>query len=289
MKTLRIFMGIAILMALFLLSSCKETEAEKAVRIVKEWSNKEIIFPQSPIFTIYAKDTVDVNYLEPSYKIISYVDSVGCMQCKLQLSAWKKFIADILSTSGKDVPLLLFMHPRNPIDVRNILLNDNYDQPVCIDLQDSINILNHFPDNIAYQTFLLNEENKVVAIGNPMYSDGIKDLYFEQLTGKEFHQISDGLVTPKVTTIDLGKIQEKSSCKFMLRNDSDRPMIIHTIKTSCGCIEAEYEKVPIVMGDSMELHATYTPDNKGFFKKSLSVYHNLSSDPIVLFIQGTSL
>ena len=53
--------------------------------MVKSWQEKEIIFPEGLIFTKYGKDTVQYNIPVSNYKIIMYVDSVGCTSCKLQL------------------------------------------------------------------------------------------------------------------------------------------------------------------------------------------------------------
>lgn len=69
------------------LFSCKEAIKEDISYLVKEWNNKEIVYPAIMHFTVLG---VDTNFLSKSeYRIITYVDSVGCTSCKLKLELWK--------------------------------------------------------------------------------------------------------------------------------------------------------------------------------------------------------
>ena len=74
-----------------LFSSCKESEKDKIARLVEEWEGKEILFPAHSFFTIQGKDTVDFSLADADYKVVTYIDSVGCTSCKLQLIRWKLF------------------------------------------------------------------------------------------------------------------------------------------------------------------------------------------------------
>ena len=55
------------------------------LRLVQEWSGKEIKFPSRSVFTIQGKDTVDFDFEDADYKVVTYIDSVGCTSCKLNL------------------------------------------------------------------------------------------------------------------------------------------------------------------------------------------------------------
>ena len=87
--------------------SCQESEKERIARLVKEWEGKEILFPTHSVFTIQGKDTVEFNYLDADYKVITYVDSIGCTSCKLQLHSWKAWIAEVDSITSGTVAFLL--------------------------------------------------------------------------------------------------------------------------------------------------------------------------------------
>ena len=83
---------VYIILSFIALSSCKDSPKDEIARLVKEWDGKEIRFPESPVFTIQGKDTVDFSFRNAEYKVVSYVDSIGCISCKLQLDRWKDFI-----------------------------------------------------------------------------------------------------------------------------------------------------------------------------------------------------
>ena len=73
------------IMCVWLLVSCSESREEAVYRLVKEWTGKEIKFPEHSVFTVQGKDTVDFTFQDADYKVLVYVDSVGCTSCKLQL------------------------------------------------------------------------------------------------------------------------------------------------------------------------------------------------------------
>lgn len=71
---------LCLLLCVFaLFSSCKESEKDKIARLVEEWEGKEILFPAHSFFTIQGKDTVDFSLADADYKVVTYIDSVGCI------------------------------------------------------------------------------------------------------------------------------------------------------------------------------------------------------------------
>lgn len=92
------------------------------------------------------------------------------------------------------VPFVFF--PKKVTEIYQSLLLDRFKYPVCIDKEDSLNKLNNFPHNMAFQTFLLNKNNKVMAIGNPILNPKIKELYMKIIQGEEIVQANeDNLMT----------------------------------------------------------------------------------------------
>ena len=125
--------------------------------------NREIQIPDNPVFTVLARDTVDFP-MQEDYKILTYVDSVGCLSCKLQLDRWKELMEDG-GFSGVD--FLFFFSPEKMRDIVGTLRAEGFTHPVCIDRDKRLNRLNHFPADPTFQTFLLDENNRVRAVGNP--------------------------------------------------------------------------------------------------------------------------
>lgn len=70
---------------------------------------------------------------------------------------------------------------RNTVSIEK----DNFDKPICMDQSDRLNELNHFPADGRFQTFLLDKDNKVVVIGNPIHNPNIRELYLKEITGKQ--------------------------------------------------------------------------------------------------------
>ena len=96
---------------LFLLASCQENDKERIARLLNEWNRKEIKFPDHSVFTIQGKDTVTMDFHNTDFKVITYVDSIGCTSCKLQLHRWKELIAEMDSLTSGTVPFLFYFHP----------------------------------------------------------------------------------------------------------------------------------------------------------------------------------
>lgn len=84
--------------------SCKGNKQQLAA-LLKEWEQKEIIFPSHTVFTIQGKDTVDF-CIKDQYKVLVYTDSTGCTGCRLRLADWKKFMQQVDSTSADSVQFL---------------------------------------------------------------------------------------------------------------------------------------------------------------------------------------
>lgn len=152
---------LCLLLCVFaLFSSCKESEKDKIARLVEEWEGKEILFPAHSFFTIQGKDTVDFSLADADYKVVTYIDSVGCTSCKLQLLRWKLFMQEVDSTLNRPVPFVFYFHPKDMKELRYITRRDAFVYPVCFDEKDDFNRLNHFPDEMTFQTFLLDKDNR---------------------------------------------------------------------------------------------------------------------------------
>lgn len=283
---------IVFLFLLVLLNSCKETGIERITNLVKEWNGKEIIFPSHTYFSILGQDTVKLDFIRKSkYSIVTYVDSIGCISCKLKLDSWTSFIQNLDSITRSNVPVYFFMHPSDTRSVRNVLKRYNFNYPVCIDEKDSFNILNHFPIDLDFQTYLLDTNNKVVAIGNPVLNPKIKELYLNIIQGQG--SIDKGLqtqITISDSILDMGSFtySNEQNREISLDNIGYYPMIINDIITSCGCTTVEYSKEPIQSGESLSIKVRYKADHPEHFNKTVTIYCNAMNSPFRLRISGNA-
>ena len=155
--------SILIITLLSVLSASQDKNKQEITQIIKEWQGKEIVFPENPIFTQFGNDTITYQIPESEYKIVLYVDSVGCTSCILQLHKWKELIEEVDSLFGGTVPVLFFFHPKDTREIAYLLKRDDIIIPVCIDEKDHFNRINSFPANQSFQCFLLDKNNKGVA------------------------------------------------------------------------------------------------------------------------------
>ena len=179
-QALRLVLGLCVCL---LVSSCEESEKERLSRLVIEWEGKEILFPTHSTFTIQGKDTVDFQFHDVEYKVVTYVDSIGCTSCKLQLHRWKEFLSEVDSLTTGNVSFLFYFHPKDMKELRYLTRRDAFTHPVCFDEKDEFNQLNHFPSEMMFQTFLLDKGNRVVALGNPVLKPNVKELYLNLIRG----------------------------------------------------------------------------------------------------------
>ena len=168
---------------------------------------------------------------------------------------------------------------------------DSFDRPVCIDLDNRLNKLNHFPADVTFQTFLLDKENKVTVLGSPVHNTAIKDLYLKQITGKD-NPNKNLLKTTAVanqTEIDFGTFDQSDAkeATIEIKNTGDAPLVIVDISTTCGCTTATYDKRPAKPGESLRVGIKMTPKNTGFFDEVVTIkYNNLNNQHVKLKIKG---
>ena len=276
---------------LILFCSCKETKNEKIAHQLNKWLDKEIYFPQNIEFISLGGKSRNLLQEQWDYAIVSYVDSIGCISCKLQLDIWKKLIEKKDEVFGKKVSVLLFLHPLSRKELLDLLKKYKFDYPVCIDENDSFNKLNHFPSDMMFQTFLLDKNDKVVAIGNPVHNPKIKELYLNIIQGKKDVEGEKTLrteITIKEPIISLGHFnwKEEKKTAFKIENTGKYPLIINDVTTSCGCTSVDYSKEPVRPGDSISLQVTYKADHPEHFDKTITVYCNANPSLVHLKIMG---
>lgn len=76
---------------------------------------------------------------------------------------------------------MFYFADKKPKEVEIMLLTENFDFPVVIDEENQLNKLNNFSNNDIFHCFLLNKQNRIKIIGNPIYNTKIKELYFSEI------------------------------------------------------------------------------------------------------------
>ena len=279
-----------ILLLLSLLTACQENNKEKFALLVQEWQGKEIVFPQNMAFTRFVTEPVDYRIPDAEYKVLVYVDSVGCTSCKLQLLKWKELIAHVDSATNGNVPFIFVFQSKDDRELRYILKRDNFDRPVCIDRNNRFDELNQFPQDITFQTFLLDKDNKVKVIGNPVHNLAVRDLYLKQITGIQYQE-----ALPKTTLeteqaeYDLGTVKEGTTKKqaVTVRNTGTSVFKLKGFTTSCDCTEATCDWKELQPGESGTVTVSYEAEQPGDFYRTVEIYGNIPNNSLMMSFIGT--
>ena len=275
---------------LSLLTACKENNKEKFALLVQEWQGKEIVFPQDMAFTRFVTEPVDYRIPDAEYKVLVYVDSVGCTSCKLQLPKWQELIAHVDSATNGNIPFIFVFQSKDDRELRYILKCDNFDRPVCIDRNNRFNSSNRFPQDITFQTFLLDKDNKVKVIGNPVHNLAVRDLYLKQITGMQYQE-----ALPKTTLetdkaeYDLGTVKEGTTKKqtVTVRNTGTNVFKLKGFTTSCDCTEATCDWKELQPGESGTVTVSYEAEQPGDFYRTVEIYGNIPNNSLMVSFIGT--
>lgn len=76
---------------------------------------------------------------------------------------------------------------------------------------------------------------------------------------------------------------------FELGNRGSIPLLIESVVTSCGCTSVDYNKNPIRRNEITLLKVKYKAEHPGYFNKTIAVYCNVDSSPILLRIWGNAV
>ena len=277
----------------FSIFSCKENKRRSEIeKIVAEWTGKEILFPEGVSCYVAGKDALPEycnEWFQKEYKILMYVDSAGCSGCRLKLFEWKQLMKEADSLFHGQVGFLLFFQPKSTREMAYLFARDQFDYPVFMDISGAINRLNRFPKLMEFQCFLLNGDNQVLMVGNPVLNLKIWELYKTQIAGgRETEQKNLTTATVDKTIFEYGTIRKGSTNQavFTFVNTGNHPMIIYRVSASCGCTSVDWEKRPVEPGQTTAISVEMTPDETGHFRKTIDVHCNVKESPITLIVNG---
>lgn len=93
------------------------------------------------------------------------------------------------------------------------------------------------------------------------------------------------------TAHDFGIISETGGpavYDFVFKNTGDAPLILNSVRASCGCTTPSWSRQPIAPGETGSIKVSFDPRHRpGRFNKSITVNSNASTPVSSLSIQGT--
>lgn len=167
-----------ITLVLFILSGCSQLE-NKTKNYENKYYGTKIYLPNSlePIYKYY--DTVNFAGKEPTLKIVSFLNG-DCGECVMRLVEWQDFFNENIS-SLRMVEFFLYIHARDYTYLKSIISDLNISFPIIYDSENLFHNKNELPDDLRYQTFLLDSGYRVIYTGNPILSKDIANGYINKI------------------------------------------------------------------------------------------------------------
>jgi hypothetical protein len=118
------------------------------------------------------------------YKIVIYADSISCIDCDLNLIEWKQRIKEI-EKKQLDVCFLFILNYSYFSIIKQTVQRDKFHYPIFFDKYGYFTKVNNLSKDVKNIIFLLNEENKIIVIGNPINNTNNWNLYLNKITSKQ--------------------------------------------------------------------------------------------------------
>ena len=173
--------SLGLLLLLLICVACREqkssTQLERAYAALE---GSHITFPDNMQLTYEGKDTVINHHSDANFKLVIYRDSLSCNQCYVEtFSDWEKLINEYDSCFNKKLDFVFILSPlsKNEEDLRLNILGMEFKHPIYFDRKGSFQKANpQIPRMPMLQVFLLDKNNQVIMIGDPLANKGINQL-----------------------------------------------------------------------------------------------------------------
>lgn len=164
---------------------------------------------------------------------------------------------------------------------------NGYRNTLVVDSEDTLNRLNHFHDNSELQCYLLDSNNKVIAIGNPITNNKVRRLYLSVIGETELADTEDDDNDPYME-YDFGRIDRGKTVlhEFDLRNKSQETLIVKDVITSCECVSAEVTTRVIFPQEYYKLIVSFSDTISGEFMRSVTVTFENENPDLYFEISG---
>ena len=159
---------ICLCILFFAILSCRDEQSlSKELSVLQSSS---IILPQGEDLIIHNMDSMTYNK-ENKLKYIIYSDSLACSSCMINsLISWNPFIEYSKNYNGKLVFYFVFSPAKKDVRSLNMLIrNSEFKYQIIVDGKNNFAKSNsHLPKDNLLHTFLLDENNNVILVGNPV-------------------------------------------------------------------------------------------------------------------------
>lgn len=122
-----------------------------------------------------------------------------------------------------------------------------------------------------------------------LFSFGFCVTLFAQEGTLEIVDDAQAIITFEKTSHDFGTIEEgtQATVTFKFTNTGNKPLVLTSVKASCGCTTPDWSREPIAPGEEGFIKATYNSQGRpNSFIKTITVKHNGEAKTSTLTIKG---
>ena len=169
-QILCLFIGLAV----FAMSGCRRIENDRA-REVKKLMGCKIVFDSSlePIACNMAEAQ---NPLDAKVKIVAYIDEMACTNCALKiLIDWQESMVDM----DKRVEFVPVIYPVDKAKLQDFLCANGVSYELMYDAKNRFKKQNRLDVSYLNRTFLLDKNNRIVLVGEPLGNPTLWKLYVD--------------------------------------------------------------------------------------------------------------
>lgn len=142
---------------------------------------------------------------------------------------------------------------------------------------------------MMFQTFLVDADNRVKVIGNPIHNLSVKELYLNEIAGVRSNAWPVTVIQPDSTEYHYGEVNENETVdkRITLYNAGKEVFRIKGVTTSCNCMTVNYGWNEIKPGESAVMTVSYKAEESGDFWRTITVYGNVAEKSLTLDFYGS--
>lgn len=90
------------------------------------------------------------------------------------------------------------------------------------------------------------------------------------------------------TDHDFGELRSGSTARFVFKfqNTQSTPIVLQTVRTTCGCTAAQWPEAPIGPGETGDVAIEFDATHSGSFKKKITVFFDKQRKAETLWVRG---
>lgn len=189
---------IAVIIAFFIIGCCLfyscDSQKKEVQNKVEEMQSTAIKIPYERM-ACWTNDSVSAISIWDiaKLKLVHYVDSAMCSSCFLQKAATDEFLHRMKALPSSEFCNVFIISPGNKTKkkLETDFREKRIPQTIFVDTANVFMELNpNIPGETMYHTFLLDENNKVILVGNPMSNQQVEDMMLsvvEEKLGKKIN------------------------------------------------------------------------------------------------------